>query len=248
MCTSWTLFPGTGFAWVDGTDLDYTNWLPEEPSSSSEECTEVLFSPYAGAWNDLYCTGDYLNAVCKMPACKLLQTIIIDFSLITKLYFRDFPSPRLNFLSLLFITPLWDHCCHCFGFWWHLPWASKLVWIPSLVCCITCTLSIPQIHLWWHNRWSGARVMADPFTHSATYFLFRNFRLFVWEDCSYKTLCLQLNLLLFLLVLPLFLVSVQKTGLTTEVFVTTLNRICVWPGSKEKHIVRWDTQCWEGQV
>ena len=98
MCINRPLFSGIDFAWVDGTDLDYSNWLPGEPSSISEECTEILFSPYAGAWNDAYCTGDYLDGVCKMPACKSLETIMIDFSLITKVHFSHFPSPRLNFL------------------------------------------------------------------------------------------------------------------------------------------------------
>ena len=66
------IFSGAGFAWVDGTDLDYTNWRPSEPSTLSEECVEIEFTNYVGGWNDLYCTGEYLNGVCKMPACKFL--------------------------------------------------------------------------------------------------------------------------------------------------------------------------------
>ena len=39
------------------------------------------------------------------------------------------------------------------NFWEHLPWVSKLGWISSLVCFITCKQWNPHIHLWYDTCW-----------------------------------------------------------------------------------------------
>ena len=63
------------FTWIDGTVLDYTNWRTNEPSSTSEECGEILTIGYTGGWKDAFCSDGSQYGVCKMPARKRCQLI-----------------------------------------------------------------------------------------------------------------------------------------------------------------------------
>lgn len=53
------------FAWVDGSDVDYSNWGGGEPNDAggNEDCTQITGS---GAWNDLDCDAQ-LPYVCALP-------------------------------------------------------------------------------------------------------------------------------------------------------------------------------------
>ncbi|XP_072039494.1 echinoidin-like [Amphiura filiformis] len=73
------------FAWSDGTENDYTVWLPNQPSNSgNEDCVDMLDNTVDGTgWNDIPCAWDTdLPYFCKIKAtantgalAALLQSI-----------------------------------------------------------------------------------------------------------------------------------------------------------------------------
>jgi hypothetical protein len=71
--------PGA-FAWVDGTPVDYTNWLPGEPNDlSGEAFTQIVAN---GQWNDLGYTGA-LPAVSEValtpaPGARVRGALALD--------------------------------------------------------------------------------------------------------------------------------------------------------------------------
>eukprot|EP00057_Strongylocentrotus_purpuratus_P018932 XP_011673406.1 PREDICTED: macrophage mannose receptor 1-like [Strongylocentrotus purpuratus] len=55
--------------WTDGTDFDYINWTPGEPTNSygNEDCVHLDDYFYKiGTWNDVKCNNLY-RFICKMP-------------------------------------------------------------------------------------------------------------------------------------------------------------------------------------
>lgn len=53
-----------GWAWNDGTPLDFTNWEPGEPNGGNNE--NCLHQYASGLWNDATCS-DFDNLVCQVP-------------------------------------------------------------------------------------------------------------------------------------------------------------------------------------
>ncbi|XP_078358046.1 snaclec agkisacutacin subunit A-like [Oculina patagonica] len=46
------------FHWVDGTKLQFTNWVGGHPDSLSEKCGEMTdYGVYRGKWNDKFCSS-----------------------------------------------------------------------------------------------------------------------------------------------------------------------------------------------
>ncbi|WP_411026576.1 lectin-like protein, partial [Salmonella sp. s54395] len=67
-----------GFAWSDGSGVDFTLWNENEPSGSdqggnSEECVEMFTSGgQIGKWNDLNCLAERAF-VCKFTSPKFIE-------------------------------------------------------------------------------------------------------------------------------------------------------------------------------
>ena len=67
-----------GYAWSDGTLVDFINWAPNEPNNkgSVEQCTHMITSAFfnryisgpanlTGKWNDNVCTNRVETFFCK---------------------------------------------------------------------------------------------------------------------------------------------------------------------------------------
>ncbi|XP_041483463.1 echinoidin-like [Lytechinus variegatus] len=56
-------------AWVDGTDIRYTNWIPGQPDNvGREDCSEIV-NTRSGDWNDVRCTFTRASCfICKLPS------------------------------------------------------------------------------------------------------------------------------------------------------------------------------------
>jgi len=51
-------------SWIDGTPVEYTNYLPWEPNGGHEECTTIGGSN-GGGWSDMGC-GRKASSVCEL--------------------------------------------------------------------------------------------------------------------------------------------------------------------------------------
>lgn len=50
-------YVGGAFKWVDGTDLEFENWVPRSPDTDNEECGEMTdYEAFKGKWNDNDCS------------------------------------------------------------------------------------------------------------------------------------------------------------------------------------------------
>ncbi|XP_037083759.1 C-type Lectin CRL-like [Pollicipes pollicipes] len=68
--TSWlglTNFTGNGWAWMDGTEVDYVNWGEDQPDDAygAEYCTYITLD---GTWGDFVCEEYGSLAICVVPA------------------------------------------------------------------------------------------------------------------------------------------------------------------------------------
>lgn len=59
------------FAWDDGTLVDYTRWMADQPDfqpNTEQQCALMDLVEWRGHWEDSKCTTvDYKRAVCKTP-------------------------------------------------------------------------------------------------------------------------------------------------------------------------------------
>ena len=57
------LYDSSGWTWVDGQTLSYTNWYSGEPNGSGD-CGRMISN---GEWRDKECSDNY-RVICKAPA------------------------------------------------------------------------------------------------------------------------------------------------------------------------------------
>ena len=60
--------------WSDDTRVDYTNWNPGEPNHPDYEQCSAAYMKKNVTWNDVICTDDLDNFVCKYSPTITLST------------------------------------------------------------------------------------------------------------------------------------------------------------------------------
>lgn len=67
--------PGGFYRWDDGSDLDYQNWFPGEPTDEKQElCVEMRAQDMT--WNDIHCSLRELQFVCEINKVLPLLPVI----------------------------------------------------------------------------------------------------------------------------------------------------------------------------
>ena len=73
--------PGGFFRWEDGSDLDYQNWFPGEPTDEKQElCVEMRAQDMT--WNDIHCSLRELQFICETNKIIPFSRVIENNALI----------------------------------------------------------------------------------------------------------------------------------------------------------------------